>query len=55
MLHCRDTQCESARHSEERDKVVLDVVMAMVESSYSSLPLTGKTGGKLGGKRIIPG
>jgi hypothetical protein len=55
MLHCRDTLCKEAAHSKERDEVVLDVLLAMVECSYTSLPLTGKARGKQGDKQVIPG
>ena len=55
MLHCQDPRCGDAKHSEGRDKVVLDVLLSMVECSYTSIPLTGKTGGTKGAREIIPG
>ena len=57
MLHCRDPLCSNPAHSQARDRVVLDILISMVEVSYtSSLPLTGRAGG--GGRReqeVIPG
>ena len=55
MLHCQNPLCDRKDHSEARDKVVLDVLLSMVECSYSSLPLTGKVGGRAGPRDIIPG
>ena len=55
MLHCQDPLCGDATHSEGRDNVVLDVLLSMVECSYDSIPLTGKTGGTKGAREIIPG
>ena len=54
LLHCQDPKCEEPSHSEERDSTVRDILMAMVETSYSSLPLTSQAGGGRGPK-IIPG
>ena len=45
LVHCEDTNCEDVSHDTERDGVVLDVLCAIVETSYSCLPLTGKAGG----------
>ena len=54
LLHCRDPLCGDPSHSEERDGTVLDILMAMVETSFSRLPLTGRAqGGK--GRAVIPG
>ena len=54
LLHCQDRQCEDpTSHSEERDKTVLDILCAMVETSYTSLPLTGRAGGRQG-REVIP-
>ena len=54
LLHCQDPQCEDPSHSEERDTMVLDILCTMVESSYTSLPLTGQAGGRRG-RDVIPG
>ena len=54
LLHCQDPQCEEPSHSAERDSSVLDLLMAMVETSYSCLPLTGRAGGGMG-RDAIPG
>ena len=56
MLHCRDPMCEDSSHSESRDVVVLDILLAMVETSYVCLPLTGRAGqGGLKDRKVIPG
>ena len=54
LLHCQDPQCKESGHSDERDSTVLDILCAMVETSYTSLPLTGRAGGR-GGRDAIPG
>ena len=55
MKYCRDALCEEATHSNARDKVILNVLLAMVECSYTSLPLTGKVGSREGTREVIPG
>ena len=60
MLHCRDPHCEDGRHTEDRDGAVLDILLAIVETAYTALPLTGGVPGRPGGKPeeqrdIIPG
>ena len=59
MLHCRDPLCRDASHSEARDSAVLDILLALVETAYTSLPLTGGVPGRPGGQEeqrdIIPG
>ena len=60
MLYCRDPLCEAASHTEDRDGAVLDVLLAVVETAYTSLPLTGGVPGRPGGqpekqREIIPG
>ena len=45
MFHCHDTSCTDTSHSVTRDEVVLDLLLAMVKASYTSLPLTGRAGG----------
>ena len=55
LLHCQNPQCEDPSHSEERDKTVLDILCAMVETSYTSLPLTGRVGGIQGQELPGPG
>ena len=45
-LHqCKDSKCELLSHDKERDNLVLDVLCAMVETSYTCLPLTGRAEG----------
>ena len=60
MLHCRDPLCMDGRHSEERDGAVLDILLALVETAYTALPLTGGVPGRPGDppeerRDIIPG
>ena len=40
-LHCTDILCELSEHSEERDSHVLDILTALIETSHSSIPLSG--------------
>ena len=40
-LHCSDTQCEEASHSDERDSHVLDILTSIIESSHSCIPMSG--------------
>ena len=49
--------CTDPNHSQERDSLTLDILVAMVEASHSSLPVTGGGGaGKHGGGwHAIPG
>jgi hypothetical protein len=56
MLHCQDPLCEDRSHTEDRDVVVLDILLAVVETSYTCLPLTGRAGqGVLRDKKVTPG
>ena len=60
MLHCRDPLCEDADHSEARDSAVLDMLLALVETAYITLPLTGGVAGRPGARpedqrEVIPG
>ena len=55
MLHCTDTFCTEVSHSTASDNLVLDVLMAIVESSYTAVPLTGKVGGVKSNKEVMPG
>ena len=53
--HCTDYNCTDESHSSARDNVMLDILMAVVESSYTSVPLTGSVGGVNGNKKVLPG
>ena len=44
-LHCKDSKCEQQSHDKAREDLVLDVLCAIVETSYTFLPLTGCAGG----------
>ena len=59
MLHCRDSKCSDSVHSKDRDKAMLDILLGIVETSYTTLPLTGKVPGppenKDKDRDIIPG
>ena len=55
LLRCQYPQCEQPSHSTERDDTVLDILCAMVESSYTFLPLTGRAGRVGMDQEVIPG
>ena len=55
MLQCKNTMCMDQGHTDARDKVVMDILLGMVETSYTSLPLTGRAGGREDSREIIPG
>ena len=55
MLNCHNTFCTEQGHSDARDDMVLDLLLGMVETSYTSLPLTGRAGGREGSRETIPG
>ena len=40
-MDCQDVKCASARHSEDRDGYVLDLLGAMIESSHATIPMVG--------------
>ena len=40
-LSCVDPQCGDPAHSQERDKVMLDILCSVVESSHTVVPLAG--------------
>ena len=58
-LCCEDPHCQDQAHSVKRDSFMLDILLALVESSYTKLPLSGGgAGGGRGGAgrgRPIPG
>ena len=39
-LKCCDVQCLDENHSFERDSLVIDILIKIVESSYETLPLS---------------
>ena len=55
-LSCDDPNCQDTSHSEQRDEFMLDILLAVVESSYVALPLSGgRGGGGHGGKgKAVP-
>ena len=44
-LSCENPHCSDASHSEQRDSFMLDILLSLVESTYTSLPLSGGGGG----------
>ena len=44
-LHCQNVHCQDISHTEERDSLVLDMLCAIVETSYTALPQYGGKGG----------
>ena len=59
IVHCRDPLCSNTSHSEDRDGAVQDILLALVETAYTSIPLRGGVPGRPGGhgdqRDIIPG
>ena len=49
-LHCRNPACSEPSHTRERDSVVLDLLLSMIEVTHTNIPLVGgktmKTGGR---------
>ena len=43
-LSCSDPHCTDEKHSSARDVLLLDVLIAMIESSYETIPLMGGKG-----------
>ncbi len=41
MMHCKDTSCKNKAHSTDRDSTMLDILCAIVETSYTTIPTTG--------------
>ena len=41
MKNCVNMSCADSSHSEARDSSVLDILLALVETSYTKVPLTG--------------
>ena len=39
-MQCRDLQCQSKEHSQERDRVVLDILSTIIEVSHTTIPLS---------------
>ena len=57
-LHCQDPKCSDLNHSKERDSFVLDILCNIVESSYTTLPMTGgrqRVGAGHGSRGRLPG
>ena len=44
-LSCEDPHCTDRGHSEQRDSLMLDILLSLVECTYTSLPLSGGGGG----------
>ena len=44
-LNCSEVNCQVQAHSDERDSLVLDMLCAVVETYYTSLPVYGGIGG----------
>ena len=57
-LYCTDPRCTDQQHSHDRDSFTLDILMALVETTHTSLPMSG--GRRVGhqgksGCRALPG
>ena len=44
-LSCDDPHCSDVGQSEQRDTIMLDILLALVECTYTTLPLSGGGGG----------
>ena len=57
ISNCKMTQCSDISHVTECDNFVLDMILSTVESSFLTIPLTGRIPRKRWKKRrkIIPG
>ena len=40
-LLCTDPNCKEQQHTQDRDSLTLDILMAMIETSYNTLPMCG--------------
>lgn len=47
-LNCNDPQCSDLSHSQERDSLTLDILLAVVETTHTCLPFSG--GRRVGGE-----
>ena len=45
-LGCQNPNCNSVNHSEERDSYMLDILTSIIETSYSTIPLSNAGGRK---------
>ena len=52
-LHCDNPSCDDESHSSDCDSLLLDVLCSMVETCYTTIPLSG--GGKAGPGRTARG
>ena len=52
-LNCDNPSCEDGSHSSDCDSLLLDVLCSMVETCYTTIPLSG--GGKVGRGRTARG
>ena len=56
--HCLDTECSDPSHSIERDSMVLDILVNIIEVSHSKIPMVGGKTEKTGDREkpgSIPG
>ena len=57
-VHCLDINCSDASHSCERDSLVLDMLIKIIEVSHAQIPLVGgslRKSNKRRGSGSIPG
>ena len=56
-LVCSEPHCADVTHSEERDSYMLDILLSIVETTHTSLPLSGgrRVNNGKAGSRAIPG
>ena len=56
-MHCTDCKCSNPTHSQERDSFTLDILIAIVETTHTTLPFCGgrRVSNTGGGIRAVPG
>ena len=40
-IHCDNAECKGESHSNERDNVVLDILVSIIEATHLKIPMTG--------------
>ena len=54
-MECKDVHCKCDIHTKDRDKLVIDILCSVIETSYTSIPLTGIPRSSKGHGQPLPG
>ena len=54
-LECEDPHCEESGHSTERDRLMLDILCSVVESSHTVIPMAGGVRGQRSNPDLVSG